>query len=129
MASRRHPGRTWLLVLSAAAMAVLSACGAIQTFPLPTAQGDTGGCRGVGLDGYKLAGSPTDPRVTWLVMASQGVRRDIVWPSGFHAVFSPQLAVVDPSGHTVMKEGDAVTGACVTGPDGVLGPEPLLMRP
>jgi hypothetical protein len=107
----------------------LSACTTNLTYRLPTLAGDTGACRGVGLDGYQLAGSPTDARVAWLVLVGRGVRRDVVWSAGYHAEFTPRLVIVDGSGKTVMKEGDAVKGGCVTGAGGMLGPEPLLIQP
>lgn len=110
-----------LLVGSVAVL--LAACGATATPTLPTLPlADPIPCAGVGNDGM-LAGSPTDPRVAWLV-GSNGARSEIVWPRGFTARFDPDLAVVDASGKVVYRAGDRPGGGCVTG-DG----RPLLILP
>jgi len=102
-----------------AVVAILSALVACSVSPtpspvaLPTLVSDNGGCRGVGLVDSTLAGSPTDPRVTWLV--SGGVRSEIVWPPGFTARFTPHLEVRDASGSTVFRAGDKISGGCVAG--------------
>lgn len=67
-------------------------------------------CRGVGLEA-RLTGSPSDPRIAWL---EPGGRR-LVWPFGFVARFSPTLEILDQDGMLVMREGDAVSGACLKG--------------
>jgi hypothetical protein len=40
-------------------------------------------------------------------------RLEVVWPTGYTAVFDPTLRVLDPTGQTAMREGDYVDGACV----------------
>lgn len=84
-------------------------------YPLPTTNWLAGGiCGGVGL-GAVLHGSPTDPRVAWIGnMLGVPSRVDVVWPAGYRARFEPSLEVLDEQGNVVMREGDAVTGACVT---------------
>jgi hypothetical protein len=80
-------------------------------------------CAGVGIDAI-LRGDATDPRVAWLVN-SLGTRVDVEWPVGYKARFSPKLEVLDAAGTVVLREGDAVTGACGMSQPGVL----LLMPP
>ena len=93
---------------------------------LPTLTSDVSICAGVGTIAT-LAGSPTDPRVAWLVGPTGG-RREIVWPPGFTARFDPDLAVLDASGKVVYRAGDQITEGCVVGGDGspllILAPRP-----
>ncbi len=88
-------------LLVATVVVLLAACGATPTPSpaLPTLASDVSICAGVGT-GATLAGSPTDPRVAWLVDPTGG-RREIVWPPGFTARFDPDLAVLDASGKVV----------------------------
>ncbi len=76
-------------------------------------------CAGVGLDAV-LHGAPNDPRVAWLIN-NLGTRIDVIWPVGYRARFAPTLEVLDPAGDVVLREGDPVTGGCVTG-------DPLLLQ-
>lgn len=108
--------------IAALILAGLLVAGCASTRQLPTlATG--GGCRGVGLDS-QIAGDPSDPRLVWL-LDSQGGRHDVVWPQGYSARFTPQVEVLDEHGAVVFRQGDAVRGGCVTGPD---ANGPLLIR-
>jgi hypothetical protein len=84
-------------------------------FALPTTNWLAGGlCADIGLDAV-LHGSPTDPNVAWLVAnVMDGVRMDVIWPAGYRARFNPNLEVLDENGNVVLREGDAVSGACVS---------------
>jgi hypothetical protein len=62
--------------------------------------------------------------LAWLVN-NLGTRHDVVWPAGYRARFIPKLEVLDADGTVVLREGDPVTGACVTSEPGVY----LLMPP
>jgi len=95
-------------------------------FALPTTNWlARGACGGVGLDAV-LHGSPTDPRVAWLVNNLGGPpRMEVLWPAGYRARFNPNLEVLDEHGNVVQRVGDAVTGACVSNADtGMLYLEP-----
>ena len=90
----------------------------------------TGSCAGVGLDA-ELHGDPKDPSIAWLTsllpagdQPDPGADRlEVVWPTGYTAVFDPTLRVIEPTGQTAMQEGDHVDGGCVTGgPLLLLGP-------
>ena len=52
-----------------------------------------------------LHGDHADPHVTWLI-APTGVRRELLWPWGFTARFTPRLEVVAQDGAVVAREGD-----------------------
>ena len=91
----------------------LGACGTSPTPTLPTLSEDTPACAGVGTEAT-LAGSPTDPRLAWMV-DPQGGRHEIVWPRGFTARFDPDLSVLDASGKVVYRAGDKIDGGCVIG--------------
>jgi hypothetical protein len=93
--------------------AALNGCSTQQT--LPVAQFPDR-CRGVGIDGV-LAGSVSDPRVTWLE-TEQGGQLPLVWPPGWRARFSPDLQVLDDQGVVRMKAGDRVSSICEKGPAG-----------
>jgi len=77
-------------------------------------------CAGVGLDAV-VHGSPDDPRIAWLEnrlmipAGAAGQRMDVEWPTGFRARFTPNLEILDGWGNVVLREGDAVGGACQTG--------------
>ena len=96
-------------------------------YQLPTMNWLPGGaCAGVGLDAV-LRGSPTDARVAWLERAADvptkypgAARLDVTWPAGYHARFTPNIEILDESGTVVLRDGDAVTGACANNPDGGL---------
>jgi hypothetical protein len=76
-----------------------------------------GTCAGVGLDAV-LRGSPSDPRVAWLEnRTGAATRRDVTWPAGYHARFSPNIEILDENGNVVLRDGEAVEGACGYNPD------------
>jgi hypothetical protein len=123
--------------LTLAVMVLLSACAStptpslnpsvpipsLATLSLPTLEFDSQGCADVGLDA-SLMGSPTDPRVAWLVDPTGG-RIDILWPRGFTARFDPDLEVLDASGMVVYRARDRIRGGCVVDSQG----GPLLITP
>jgi hypothetical protein len=85
-------------------------------FALPTTNWLAGGiCAGVGLVDAFLHGSLADPHLAWLegnfVPSS---RREVIWPAGYRARFNPNLEVLDETGNVVLRDGDAVRGACNT---------------
>ena len=82
-------------------------------FALPTTNWLPGGaCAGVGLDAV-LRGSPNDPRVAWLENKQGGQSRmEVTWPAGYRARFSPNIEILDENGKVVLRDGDAVGGAC-----------------
>jgi hypothetical protein len=83
---------------------------------LPANPNWRGACSmGVGLDAT-LHGAVTDPRVTWAVDRSSGIRLDLLWPFGYGARFSPDLEVLDEHGTVVGHEGDLIIGTCMTNP-------------
>jgi hypothetical protein len=51
--------------------------------------------------------------VVWLQDRITGRRIDVSWPSGFRAQFAPALVVIDRDGGVILREGDAIDGACV----------------
>jgi hypothetical protein len=76
------------------------------------------GCAGVGLDTV-VRGSPNDPRVVWLenrLETPPGLpsvpRLEAIWPAGYRARFTPKLEVLDGWGNVMLRDGDAVHGAC-----------------
>ena len=73
-------------------------------------------CAGVGLDAV-LRGSPTDARVAWLENTGTNARRDVTWPAGYHARFTPNIEILNENGSVVLREGDHVEGACGYNPD------------
>ena len=89
---------------------------------LPTVSSPEDACAGIGLFDSTLTGSPLDPRVAWLEF--RGRRRDVVFPPGFHARFTPGLEILDQDGGIVARGGDSIDGACVTGD---AADEPLLI--
>lgn len=82
---------------------------------LPTLAGWNGVCAGVGLVKAVLTGDPSDPRLAWLQTPTG--RKDVVFPPGSSARFTPRLEVLDGNGKVVGREGDVIDGGCVTGPD------------
>jgi hypothetical protein len=107
----------------AAVALLLAGCEATPTPSLPTLADEVQVCEGVHLGGT-LAGSPTDPRVAWVV-DSKGRRHEVVWPPGFTARFDTKLAVLDASGKVVYRAGDTIDGGCVHGG----ADSPLLILP
>ena len=117
------PKRLALAVLAV----VLAACGAAPPsssppagslapglLALPTVANLGDACAGVGLEHATLRGDRNDPRVAWLELEGFG-RKEVLFPPGFGARFSPQLEVVDQSGRIVAREGTVIDGGCVTG--------------
>jgi len=84
-------------------------------FALPTIDTSAwSGCAGVGITGgARLAGDPNDPRTAWLIESGQ--RRDMVFPLGLAARFTPALEIVNGLGVVVARAGDEVVGGCVVG--------------
>ena len=65
-----------------------------------------------------LHGSPNDPRVAWLENKQGGQSRmEVTWPAGYRARFSPNIEILDENGNVVLRDGDAVGGACGFDPD------------
>jgi hypothetical protein len=75
----------------------------------------------VGLDGI-LRSSPSDPQLFWMEDRATKGRVELIWPAGYYARDDFGLEVVDGSDAFVGKDGDAVIGACVVGPQGKAGP-------
>jgi hypothetical protein len=109
-------------LIGIALLVLLTACG--QTYPLPTVASDDGWCRGVGYEGV-LRGDPDDPRVAWGEKETRVnrlvLRRELVWPAGYAARFTPEIEVLDASRHVRYAASDVIEGGCVTGP-GFSGP-------
>jgi hypothetical protein len=78
----------------------------------PSGRGVPNACRGIGVNAT-LHGDPRDPRFAWLSVG--GRRNELVWPPGHFALFQPGLVVFDSFGTAVFREGDTVTGACLSG--------------
>lgn len=132
-------GAMRLIVLIPLLLAI-SACGASpppsvsprplvsDTLALPTdplvdlPPGAVAACAGIALSAI-LHGDATDPHLAWLI-SDPGTRLDVTWPPGYRARFTPHLEVVDTGGVVVLKEGDPVSGACVSGDPRVLHLEP-----
>lgn len=124
-------------VVVLAAIVLLAACSAPAPsasllppgeFALPTEapielpSGAVEACGGIAIEA-RLHGDPADPHLAWLVDNS-GLRREVVWPPGYRARFSPSLEVLAPTGVAVLREDDPVSAACVTGDPGILLLEP-----
>ena len=139
MSSRRS---AWIPLALFSGLLSLTACGPIPApstvavvslsqsgdIALPTAEplvlpsGVIEACGGVGISAV-LRGDPHDPRIAWL-MNNLGTRVNITWPPGYRARFDPGLEVLDAAGVVVLKDGDSVTGACVTSSPDLLHLEP-----
>lgn len=115
---------------------LLAGCGASGTLPTPTAfpSGQNvfalpssefagGTCAGTGLLNAKVAGDPTDPRIVWLDF-KDFPDRNIIFPPGYTAWFTPNLEVHDAAGVVVLHGGDAIEGTC-----GQFGDRLLLVPP
>lgn len=77
-------------------------------------------CGGVGLDAV-LRGDSADPRLVWLENRIPGTtvkRIEAVWPAGYRVRFTPKAEVLDAFDRVMLRDGDAVLGACGVGPDG-----------
>jgi hypothetical protein len=93
---------------------------ALQTIEVPADMA----CGDVGFTTV-LHGNPNAPDVAWLGQFPAGAEHfRLVWPTGYNAVFDPQLNVVDGNGHIQIREGDFVDGVC-----GEPLPDTYLMRP
>lgn len=95
----------------------------LRTVPpieLPAGAGEA--CAGIGIDAV-IHGDTHDPHVAWLIN-KPAMRIDVLWPAGYRARFAPELEVLDAGGAVVLREGDPVTGGCVTGDLSVLELEP-----
>jgi hypothetical protein len=105
-------------VLASALVVCLSACG--QTYILPTVASEGGLCRGVGYGGV-LRGDPVDPRLAWGETEARTnqliLRKELVWPPGYTARFTPQIEILDSSRQVRYVAGDRIEGGCVTGLD------------
>jgi hypothetical protein len=102
--------------------AIVAGCGSepatpsVRTFALKT-MSFSGACAGVGLEAT-VHGDPQDRSVVWLTsMLPDRHRFEVVWPSGYVAVFDPTLRIVDGAGRVKLDEGDYVHGGCTTGGD------------
>lgn len=110
------PGPTWLAVPPGPT----GVDGRLYDLPSPEFLSEA--CAGVGLEGFRLTGHPTDERVAWLVNDA-GSRLDVLFAPGLRARFVPSLEIVRDDGVVVAHEGDLITGGCVTGrpaPDSLL---------
>ena len=74
-------------------------------------------CAGVAI-GALLRGDAHDPALTWVEDTTTHTRRDVVWPVGYRARFTPRLEVLDASGAVVLREGDLISGTCGITTDG-----------
>jgi hypothetical protein len=99
----RHP-------VSGAALLVLALVGCFAAPRLPTAPIPAPNvvvvCEDALLNGT-LAGDPRDPHLAWVV--SSDARVEVTWPTGFSAVFDPDLRMLGPDGTVVAKAGDEVS--------------------
>lgn len=88
---------------------------------LPVADlGPNGLCAGGGFIGeFRLHGSPDDVRIAWMTFPD-GSRRELGWPAGTRARFTPNLEVVGPAGQVIAREGSMVKGGCPTFDRGIL---------
>jgi hypothetical protein len=69
-------------------------------------------CAGVGFTGnsHILAGSADDPRLVWMMVG--GERRELEWPVGYSARFTPDLELLNENGSVVAHEGSRLSGGC-----------------
>ena len=99
-----------------------------DAFALPALATTPTGCRDVALENAVLAGvHDLNHGSVWL---QQGIEHiDVVFPPGYEAVFTLEpFEILDSSGRTVARVGDAIRGACTTGPDAA-GPLLILFPP
>ena len=98
-----------------------------DVYALPTVAEVPWVCRDVALEGAILAGHH-DIKHASVWLESQGQRIEVVFPPGYEALFSDGLEILDATGQTVARGGDAIQGGCTTGPD-AQGPVLILSRP
>lgn len=84
-----------------------------ELLALPNVTIDFDGCPDIGLGDAVLAGDPTDPGVAWVMQGP--TRVNVVFPPWLGARFAPGLELVDPSGRTVARAGDPISGGCFMG--------------
>lgn len=95
----------------------LTACGFFAAASLHTNPTRLGSCSvGVGRDAT-IHGSAADPRLAWAIDNGSGKRVELVWPSGYTARFSPDLAIIDRDGQVIAHEGDLIIGSCLNSDD------------
>src|SRR3954451_5926468 len=99
------------LAMAAVVMSCAVADDGPRSIALPVGLGSPLTCAGVGTEAV-LAGSPDDPRVTWIV-SPLGGEKPVLWPAGWTAQFSPGLRVFDPTGHEKYVAGSYVSGICL----------------
>lgn len=61
------------------------------------------------MDPVWLHGLDTVPPSVWVSDEANDQRVAVVWPSGFTVTFSPRLAMLDPDGRVVAREGDRLS--------------------
>ena len=98
-----------------------------DVFELPTVAEVPWVCRDVALNDAILAGH-RDIKNASVWLESRGQHVDVVFPPGFQALFSDGLEILDATGQTVARGGDAIHGGCTTGAD-ARGPVLILSRP
>jgi hypothetical protein len=118
MMHRRH----WVPALIGIVLSlVATAC--TQTIPLPTVATADRFCREIGYEGV-LRGDPADPRVAWGEKQTRVnhlvLRKELVWPPGYTARFTPELEILDASRRVRLVAGDVIEGGCVGGSGGEL---------
>lgn len=90
----------------------------LPAFPVEMADGTPILCGGVGFIGnFVLHGAVADPRLAW-IRYPDGSRRELVWPAGYSARFTPDLEVLDDHGQVVARDLSIATGGCPMPPDG-----------
>jgi hypothetical protein len=95
----------------------LTGCGFFAPASLHTNPARLGSCSvGVGRDAT-IHGSAADPRLAWAIDNGSGKRVELVWPSGYTARFSPDLAILDRDGQVVARDGDLIIGSCLNNDD------------
>ncbi|MDL2336193.1 MAG: hypothetical protein QFC55_09200, partial [Chloroflexota bacterium] len=69
-------------------------------------------CAGTGWvgDGHVLTGSADDSRLVWMMVG--GERKELEFPVGYSARFTPDLELLDENGKVVGREGSTLTGGC-----------------
>src|SRR5215213_5309737 len=108
----------------------MSACGFFAAASLPTHPTRLGSCSvGVGRDAT-IHGSAADPRLAWAIDNGSGERVELVWPWGYTARFSPDLAILDRDGQAAAHEGDLIIGSCLSDDDapGAIQVDPAEIR-
>jgi hypothetical protein len=109
----------------------LTACGFFAAASLHTNPTRRGSCGvGVGRDAT-IHGSAADPRLAWAIDTGSSARVELVWPLGYTARFTPDLAILDRDGQVVAHEGDLIIGSCLNSADepGAIQVDPAEIRP